>query len=58
VFQFDDQWGFALCWGSPGYSGSAYPGPVYADYPAVMNIAKSVNWGTTDLFPHFGMPSL
>jgi hypothetical protein len=30
----------------------------YPDYPAVMNIAKSIAWGRADLFPQFGMPSL
>lgn len=58
VFQFDDQWGFALCWGSSGFAGNNFPGPVYPNYPAVMNIAKNTNWGTTDLFPQFGMSSL
>jgi hypothetical protein len=31
---------------------------LYPDFPAVMNIAKSVQWGSQDLFPQFGMPSL
>ena len=53
VLQFDDQWGFALCFGSP--SG---PYGVYPDFPAVMNVAKNTNWGTTDLFPQFGMSPL
>ncbi len=30
----------------------------YPDYPSVMNIAKSASWGSADLFPQFGMPSL
>jgi len=30
----------------------------YPDYPAVMNIAKNAAWGSGDLFPQFGMPSL
>ncbi len=58
VLKFDGEWGFALCWGSPGYSGLASPGPVYPDYEAVMSIARNTDWGTTDLFPQFGMPSL
>jgi len=30
---------------------------VYPDFPSMMSIAKNVNWGTTDLFPAYGMPS-
>jgi len=57
VLQFNGDWGFALCFGSP----AQLPGvtPVwYPDYVPLMSIAKSTNWGTTDLFPDFGMPSL
>jgi CubicO group peptidase (beta-lactamase class C family) len=57
VLQFDSDWGFALCFGSP----AQLPGvtPVwYPDYVPVMNIAKSTSWGTRDLFPLFGMASL
>jgi CubicO group peptidase (beta-lactamase class C family) len=55
VFQFDDQWGFALCFANSGQNRN--PG-WYPDFDAVMNIAKGVSWGSSDLFPNFGMPSL
>jgi CubicO group peptidase (beta-lactamase class C family) len=57
VLQFDDQWGFALCFGSPAQQPKITPS-WYPDYPAVMKIAKGTNWGTTDLFPYFGMSQL
>jgi CubicO group peptidase (beta-lactamase class C family) len=57
VLQFNGQWGFALCWGGPAQLPNITPS-WYPDYPAVMNIAQNVDWGTTDLFPYFGMPSL
>lgn len=55
VLQFDDQWGFALCFGSTAQNPNA---TWYPDFPSMMNIAKNVNWGSSDLFPQFGMPSL
>ena len=55
VFQFRDQWGFVLCFGNSGQNRN--PG-WYPDFDAIMRIAKSVSWSSTDLFPHFGMPSL
>jgi CubicO group peptidase (beta-lactamase class C family) len=58
VFQFNDQWGFVLCFGSPAQQDVQPPYPSwYPDFPAVMNIAQTVNW-TQDLFPLFGMPAL
>jgi CubicO group peptidase (beta-lactamase class C family) len=58
VFQFNDQWGFVLCFGSPAQQDVQPPYPSwYPDFPAVMNIAKTTNW-TQDLFPTFGMPAL
>jgi len=30
---------------------------IYPDFAEMMDIAKSVNWGTSDLFPQYGMPS-
>ena len=57
VLQFNGQWGFALFFGSP----AQLPGVVpswYPDFDAMMSIAKTTTWSTTDLFPHFGMPSL
>jgi CubicO group peptidase (beta-lactamase class C family) len=60
VLQFDDQWGFVLCFGSPAQlPNPPYPAPSwYPDFPGVMDIAKKTDWGTTDLFPLFGMPWL
>jgi hypothetical protein len=29
----------------------------YPDFPAVMNAARRIDWGTTDLFERFGMQS-
>ncbi len=58
VFQFNDQWGFVLCFGSPAQQDVQPPSPSwYPDFPAVMNIAKATTW-TQDLFPTFGMPPL
>jgi hypothetical protein len=54
VLEFNGQWGFALCWGGKATAATSW----YPDYPTVMNIAKNAAWGTTDLFPQFGMPSL
>jgi CubicO group peptidase (beta-lactamase class C family) len=55
VLHFDDQLGYALCFGSTAQS----PGAVwYPDFSPMIIIANKVNWGTTDLFPLFGMPSL
>jgi CubicO group peptidase (beta-lactamase class C family) len=53
VVQFNGDWGFVMLWGTNLTDQSWYP-----DYPAVMNIAKTVSWGLADLFPQFGMPSL
>jgi CubicO group peptidase (beta-lactamase class C family) len=54
VLQINGDWGFAMCWGGKATAASGW----YPDYPAVMNIAKAVAWGSTDLFPQFGMPPL
>ena len=62
VLQFNGDWGFPMLWGNgqPGTSGvAAPPGPSwYPDFPEVMNIATATDWGSGDLFPQFGMPSL
>ncbi len=55
--QFNGEWGFTMLWGS-GEPGSLPNQPWYPDFPGVMSIAQSTNWGTNDLFPQFGMPSL
>jgi len=58
VFQFNDQWGFVLCFGSPAQQDVQPPYPSwYPDFPAAMSAAPTVNW-TEDLFPLYGMPSL
>jgi CubicO group peptidase (beta-lactamase class C family) len=30
----------------------------YPDFPAVLDVARSTDWGSSDLFPTFGMPTL
>ncbi len=58
LFQFNDQWGFVLCFGSPAQQDVQPPSPSwYPNFLAAMNIAQGVNW-TQDLFPLYGMPSL
>lgn len=58
VFQFNDQWGFVMLFGSPAQLDSQPPYPSwYPDFSAVMNIATGVGW-TQDLFPTYGMPAL
>ena len=55
VLEFNGQWGFVMLWGSPPTAAEAN---WYPDYPSVMTIAKATSWGSADLFPQFGMPSL
>jgi CubicO group peptidase (beta-lactamase class C family) len=43
----------AVAWGHWLTGGDWYP-----DFPEVINAAAAHDWGTTDLFPTFGMPSL
>jgi CubicO group peptidase (beta-lactamase class C family) len=54
VLEFNGQWGFTMSWGGKATAATAW----YPDYPAVMNIARSIDWGSSDLFPQFGMPAL
>ena len=54
--QFNGDWGLVVCLG--GLGGANWGENAYPDFPAVMNLAQSVNWGSNDLFPEFGMPSL
>lgn len=54
VLQFDGDWGFAMCWGGKAIAAGNW----YADYPAVMDVAKAALANAPDLFPQFGMPSL
>ncbi len=57
VLQFKGEWGFTMLWGN-GEPGALPNQPWYPDFPQVMNIATAANWGSGDLFPQFGMPSL
>jgi CubicO group peptidase (beta-lactamase class C family) len=57
VLQFNGDWGFTMLWGN-GQPGQLPNQPWYPNFPAVMNIATATNWGSGDLFPQFGMPSL
>jgi hypothetical protein len=58
VFQFNDQCGFVLCFGSPAQQDVQPPYPSwYPNFDNAMSIAMSTTW-TQDLFPTFGMPSL
>jgi CubicO group peptidase (beta-lactamase class C family) len=43
----------SVVWGHWPIGGDWYP-----DFPEVINAAKAQNWGSADLFPTFGMPSL
>ena len=54
VLQMHGSYGFALCWaGVPDADVRWYP-----DFPVLMNAARHVKWGDTDLFGTFGMASL
>ncbi len=57
VLQFDEEWGFVLCFGSPAQVPNEQP-VWYPDFTPMMNIAESASWSSSDLFPDFGMPSL
>ncbi|MBV9363322.1 MAG: serine hydrolase [Solirubrobacterales bacterium] len=48
-----DDISMSVVWGHWPTGGDWYP-----DFPEVINTAKTQNWGSTDLFPTFGMPSL
>jgi hypothetical protein len=48
-----------LCWNRSDIGeGSGGDGWWYPDYPALLSVARSQPWGTKDLFPQFGMPTL
>lgn len=57
VLQFHGEWGFIMLWGS-GRPRQLPNQPWYPDFPALMSVAQSTAWGSADLFPDFGMPSL
>jgi CubicO group peptidase (beta-lactamase class C family) len=55
VLEFNGNWGFVMCWAGKliaDYQGQGW----YPDFDPVMSIAKSVSWGSTNLFPQYGMP--
>jgi len=54
--QFNGEWGLVVCLGGNG--GPSWGNNAYPDFPDVMNIAQTVNWGPNDLFLQFGMPAL
>jgi CubicO group peptidase (beta-lactamase class C family) len=56
VLQFNGDLGFIANWA--GRLIAPTTGTWYPNFPELMNIASKVNWGTTDLFPNFGMTSL
>jgi len=57
TFQFNGDWGF-VCNLSGGMGKTHDEAGIYPDFPDLMNIARSVDWGDGDLFPHFGMAPL
>jgi CubicO group peptidase (beta-lactamase class C family) len=57
ALSFNGDWGMAVCWSGKliaPYQGQSW----YPYFPGVMDIAKSTSWGSGDLFPLYGMPSL
>jgi CubicO group peptidase (beta-lactamase class C family) len=61
VAQFNGDWGYTMLWANNGPAVvTNYPNlEYYPDFPAIMHdIVPTVNWGSADLFPQFGMPSL
>jgi CubicO group peptidase (beta-lactamase class C family) len=57
ALSFNGDWGMVVCWSGKliaQYQGQDW----YPYFPAVMNIAKSTSWGSGDLFPQYGMPTL
>jgi CubicO group peptidase (beta-lactamase class C family) len=54
VLQLNGEYGFAVCWaGVTDPSVHWYP-----DFPAVMSVARRIDWGSADLFEQFGMQPL
>lgn len=56
VLQFNGEWGFTVNWA--GRMIDPDTKSWYPNFPEIMSIATKVDWGETDLFPSFGMPSL
>jgi hypothetical protein len=46
-----------VCWNRSDIAEGGSDGWWYPDFPAVLNAARAHSWGTSDLFPTFGMPS-
>jgi hypothetical protein len=54
VLQFNGDWGFIANWaGRIPVPGTHW----YPNFPELMNVATKVDFGSTDLFPNFGMPA-
>ena len=52
--QFNGDWGFTVCWAGKStvqIDGQGW----YPDFAPVMSIATAKDWGTTDLFAHYGL---
>ncbi|HEY4358347.1 MAG TPA: serine hydrolase [Acidobacteriaceae bacterium] len=45
--------GLVMCWNGTTPTGPSW----YPAYQPIVDAARSHDWGSTDLFPHFGMPS-
>jgi CubicO group peptidase (beta-lactamase class C family) len=57
VLQFNGDWGF-ICNRTASAEWTPDGKGIYPDFPALMDIAKNVSWGSGDLFPNYGMPAL
>lgn len=49
---FTNDISFVICWNQVNVGGDWYP-----SFPEVVNAAQAASWGSTDLFPSYGMPS-
>lgn len=45
--------GLVMCWNGTTPTGPSW----YPAYQPIVDAARSHDWGSTDMFPHFGMPS-
>jgi CubicO group peptidase (beta-lactamase class C family) len=53
IYYVSGKLSFVVCWNhNPVSSGSWYP-----NFPAVVTAANAHDWGSSDLFPQYGMPS-
>lgn len=54
-----DDYSMVVCWNRSDIGeGPVGDGWWYPDFPAVLGVARLANWGKSDLFPKFGMPTL